>query len=96
MLDLSSRSLCDSEGNEIDLSRSEFNLLSALVMASNRVLSRAFLLDAISHSDSSPSERMIDVIVARLRQKLERDPKNPQIIKTMIGLGYKFSGKIDA
>ncbi len=90
-INLDSRSLLDVDNNEVHLSRAEFNLLAALVNAANRVLSRAQLLDAISMDDSSPSERMIDVVIARLRRKLERDPKNPTIIKTMVGIGYRFS-----
>ncbi len=91
LINLDSRSLLDVDDNEVHLSRAEFNLLAALVKASNRVLSRAQLLGAISVDDSSPSERMIDVVIARLRRKLERDPKNPTIIKTMVGIGYRFS-----
>lgn len=95
ILNLSSRTLRNSTGNEVHLSRTEFNLLAALVIAAHRVLSRAQLLDAISQHDSSPSERMIDVIVARLRRKLEPDPKNPRIIRTIIGVGYKFAAMIE-
>lgn len=90
-LDLSARTLIDPDGHEVALPRSEFNLLSAFARAPNRVLSRAQLLDAICQYDSSPSERMIDVLVARLRRKLEVNPGAPRIIKTVVGIGYKFS-----
>jgi DNA-binding response OmpR family regulator len=42
--------------------------------------------------DALPSTRTVDVHVAWLRQKLEKDPKNPQLILTVVGLGYKFAG----
>ncbi|MEJ8566397.1 response regulator transcription factor [Elongatibacter sediminis] len=92
-LDLDARALYDQTGCEVHLPRSEFNLLAAMVIAPNRVLSRAQLLDAIAQHDSSPSERMVDVLVARLRRKIEADPKQPRLIQTVVGVGYKFSAK---
>ena len=59
--------------------------------APNRVLSRDFLLDAISRDADSPSQRMIDVLVSRLRKKIEADPKKPEWIVTVPGCGYKFT-----
>lgn len=94
VIDLGARSVKRQEKEELNLSRTEFNLLVAFAQASGRVLSRGQLLDAISQQDSSPSERMIDVIVARLRGKIERDPKNPELIRTVVGVGYKFSAKV--
>lgn len=90
-MDLAARTVTDAAGTEISLSRSEFNLLSALARAANRVMSRGQLLDAICQYDSAPSERMIDVLIARLRRKLEANARKPEIIKTVVGLGYKFS-----
>lgn len=89
-LDLEARSLTGSGGVAVHLSRAEFNLLAALVQAPNRALSRSQLLDAISQHEETPSERMIDVLVARLRRKIERDPRSPSCIATLVGVGYKF------
>ncbi len=93
-MDLAARTLVDKQGNEVELSRAEFNLLSALARAANRVLSRAHLIDGICQYDSSASERMIDVLISRLRRKLEVNPRKPTIIKTVVGLGYKFSAVV--
>lgn len=96
VLNLDARSVVNEDGAELALSRAEFNLLAALVHAPNRVLSRGQLLDAVSRNDSSPSERMVDVLVARLRRKLESNPRKPKMIKTMVGMGYRFSARVTA
>ncbi len=93
-MDLEARSLTAPDGGEVRLTRSEFNLLGAFAGAPNRVLSRGQLLDAVSRDEDSPNERVIDVLVARLRRKIERDPRHPKLILTMVGLGYKFSAPI--
>lgn len=84
------RTVTASDGRRIRVSRSEFNLLLALARAPDRVLSRAFLLDAVAGIDGDASDRMIDVLVSRLRKKLERDPKQPELIVTVTGFGYKY------
>ncbi len=89
-LDLGGHVLRRTTGETIPLTSAEFNLLSALVNAPNRVLTRAFLLDAISHDDDGPSERVIDVLISRLRKKIEKDPREPMIILTVVGSGYKL------
>jgi len=91
-LDISAHSLIAPDGTEVPLTAGEFNLLSALALAPNRVLSRNQLLDAVSHNDESPSDRMIDVFISRLRKKIEQDPKRPAFIVTVPGHGYKFIG----
>lgn len=87
---VSAGTLVSPEGEDVVLPRTEFDLLSALLQASNRVLSRDFLLDAVSRGEDSASERMIDVLISRLRKRLEVDPKKPQLIITVPGRGYKF------
>jgi two-component system, OmpR family, response regulator len=90
-LDVGAHTLTNAEGLKLTLTRAEFNLLAALARAPNRVLSRAFLLDAVSQDSDAPTDRLIDVLVSRVRKKIERDPKNPRIITTVVGSGYKFS-----
>ena len=90
-LDLASHSLTHALGGDVALTRAEFNLLSALVRAPNRVLTRDFLLDAISRHDEAPTSRVIDVLISRLRKKIEAAPRNPTIIVTVLGCGYKFA-----
>ncbi|HYD30942.1 MAG TPA: response regulator transcription factor [Azospirillaceae bacterium] len=88
--DTSGRTLLSPDDRDVPLTPAEFNLLSALALAPGRVLSRSFLLDAVARTESSPSERLIDVLVSRLRQKIEPDRTNPRIILTVPGHGYKL------
>jgi len=93
-INLTAHTLAAPDGRDVHLTRSEFNLLAALVNAPNRALTRDHLLDAISRHGEMPRDRVIDVIVSRLRQKIESDPKNPKLIVTVIGFGYKFSARV--
>jgi two-component system torCAD operon response regulator TorR len=90
-MDIGGHTLTNPEGEPVALTRAEFNLLAAMAKVPNRVLSRDHLLDAVSRHDESPSDRMIDVLVSRLRKKIEIDPKNPRMIITILGSGYKFT-----
>lgn len=90
-MDITAHTLTAPDGDPVSLTRAEFNLLAAMAKVPNRVLSRDHLLDAVSRHDESPSDRMIDVLVSRLRKKIEKDPKNPQLIVTVLGSGYKFT-----
>ena len=74
----------------IELSAMEFKLLQFLIENGGAVHSRDKLLDAVWGYDAMPSTRTVDVHVAWLRQKLEDNPKYPQFIQTVHGLGYKF------
>jgi len=94
-LDAGAHTLTAADGRTVPLTRAEFNLLAALARAPNRVLSRAFLLDAVSQDASAPTDRLIDVLVSRVRKKIEADPKRPRIITTVVGSGYKFSAEVD-
>ena len=93
-LDSGGHSLIDGKGKKVSLTRAEFNLLAALVRAPNRVLSRDYLLDAVSQDADAPTDRLIDVLVSRVRKKIEKDPKKPEIITTVVGCGYKFSAQL--
>ena len=73
----------------------EFDLLAALVKAPGRVLSRDELLAATRNREAGPFDRTIDVQVGRLRRKLESDPQNPTLIKTVRGTGYIFTPAVD-
>ena len=74
----------------VQLSARELELLRYLVEHHGAVLSRDELLDAVWGYDSLPTTRTVDVHVARLRQKLESAPSDPQYILTVRGLGYKL------
>ena len=94
-LDLSSRELMSPGGEEVRLTTGEFDLLAAFVNNPNQVLSRDRLLDLARNREAGPFDRTIDVQVGRLRRKLEDDPQNPSLIKTVRGSGYIFTPTID-
>jgi two-component system, OmpR family, response regulator len=94
-LDLSSRELLSPTGEEIRLTTGEFDLLTAFVNNPNQVLSRDRLLDLARNREAGPFDRTIDVQVGRLRRKLEDDPQNPNLIKTVRGSGYIFTPPVD-
>jgi two-component system, OmpR family, alkaline phosphatase synthesis response regulator PhoP len=75
----------------IELSAMEFKLLQFLIENRGAVHSRNQLLDEVWGYDAMPSTRTVDVHIAWLRQKLEDNPKYPQFIQTVHGLGYKFT-----
>ncbi len=77
-------------GVNLDLTPKEFELLLYFMKRKNRVLDRETLLDAIWQYDYSGQTRIVDVHVSHLRDKIEKDPKNPQYLLTIRGFGYKF------
>jgi two-component system phosphate regulon response regulator OmpR len=78
------------DGSTLELTAMEFDLLVAFARNPNRALSRERLLDLAHNRDIEPFDRSIDVRIARIRRKVERDPSKPQLIKTMRGAGYMF------
>lgn len=89
------RSLRSASNKEVALTASEFNLLRALLAQPGWAISRDQLLDAISDGADTPTPRMIDVFVSQLRSKIETDKKNPKLIISVRGYGYKFGGKLE-
>lgn len=79
---------------EVKLTLKEFELLLYFMKNANRVLSRQRLIDAVWKYDFSGETRMIDVHVANLREKIEKNPKEPVYIKTVRGVGYQFKGDL--
>jgi DNA-binding response OmpR family regulator len=76
-----------------ELTRSEFELLSAFMSAPGKVFSRLDLLDHVSGEAYEGYERTIDVHIRNLRTKIEADPKHPKYIETVYGMGYRFGIK---
>ncbi|MGL5091510.1 response regulator [Aeromonas sobria] len=91
LLDINRRELVDEDGVGLSLSTAEFDLLKVFLERPQRVLSRDQLLDLARGREAVAFDRAIDTLVSRLRRKLERDPKNPELIKTIWGGGYMFS-----
>jgi two-component system phosphate regulon response regulator OmpR len=93
-LDVVRRALRSPEGQPVPITSSEFALLEAFARNANRVLSRDQLMDITRGHDWTPFDRSIDTQVARLRKKIEKDPGNPALIKTVRGAGYIFTATI--
>ena len=91
--DTRSRRLTDPAGERVPLTRAEFELLAALSERPGQVMSRDRLLNNITHRSWDPNDRTIDVLVRRLRRKIEADPQQPEIIVTAHGEGYIFAGE---
>ncbi|WP_324050537.1 response regulator [Aeromonas caviae] len=94
LLDVNRRELVDEEGVGMSLSTAEFDLLKVFLERPQRVLSRDQLLDLARGREAVAFDRSIDTLVSRLRRKLERDPKNPELIKTIWGGGYLFAADV--
>ncbi|WP_421710287.1 response regulator transcription factor [Algihabitans sp.] len=90
-LDLERHCLTDAQGEEVQLTAGEFHLLSALAMAKGRVLSRAQLIDAVGGPEDALTERSVDVLISRLRRKVEANPQEPDLIITVPRYGYRLA-----
>ncbi len=88
--------MSDEAGKDVPLTRGEFHLLRAFVQRPGRVLSRDQLLQMLAGRDAELYDRSIDMLVVRLRRKIEPDPKRPSLIVTLPGSGYKFAAKVTA
>jgi two-component system, OmpR family, response regulator len=90
-LDTGSRALIRADGVTVPLSTGEYDLLIVFVERPQRVLSRDQLLDLARGRTANAFDRSIDTQVSRLRKKLELDPGDPKIVKTVWGGGYMFT-----
>jgi two-component system OmpR family response regulator len=90
-LDTDRRELVRDDATVVPLSTGEYDLLVVLVERPQRVLSRDQLLDLARGRAAATLDRSIDTQVSRLRRKLEEDPANPTMIKTVWGGGYMFT-----
>jgi len=82
-------------GNTVTLTPTEFKILSVLAGYPGKVFTRGDLVESALGYQFEGYDRSIDAHIKNLRQKVEEDPKNPQFILTVYGVGYKFSGKKD-
>lgn len=80
--------------DEVPLTDGEFRLLHALIQHGGRVVSRDRLMDLLQGRDWSPSDRSVDVLIGRLRRKLQDDPAKPRFILAVRGVGYRFIPKV--
>jgi DNA-binding response OmpR family regulator len=77
-------------GEALSLTRSEFDLLAALIAAPGRTFSRLDLLDYLQGTAYAGYERVVDVHIKNLRIKIGDDPRQPKFIETVYGVGYRF------
>lgn len=91
-MDIPHWSLKGPGGEEVRLTRAEFELLATLVSHRGRILTRDMLIDHVSRRDRDPLDRTVDVLIGRLRRKIEQDPTTPRLIVTVHGIGYVFAG----
>lgn len=95
MLDLGERELCKrDDGAVCALTQGEFRLLETFVQHPHRVWTRDELLEQTRSADTEVFDRTIDVLILRLRRKIEPNPKHPQFICTERGLGYVFNADV--
>ncbi len=88
LLDSTRRELTGEDGVSLALSSAEYRLLEVLTERPGQTLSRDQLLDLSVGRSAEPFDRSIDNMISRLRRKIEEDPRNPRIIKTVWGEGY--------
>jgi DNA-binding response OmpR family regulator len=93
-LNIKKRQLLTGSDEEVKLTAGEFNLLVAFLKSPREVLSREQLLAASRVHDEEIFDRSIDVLILRLRRKLEVDPSNPILIRTERGAGYMFDAEV--
>jgi two-component system OmpR family response regulator len=94
-LDVGRRELTSPNGVRVELTAGEFELLRAFAERPRRVLTRDQLLDLAKGRAAQAFDRSIDVQLSRLRRKIETDPKNPEIIKTVRSGGYIFTHAVE-
>jgi DNA-binding response OmpR family regulator len=94
-LDFNARRLTSKDGTEVPLTTAEFRLLGALVTDAQKPVHRDRLLGLVAEREWTPFDRSVDVLVGKLRQKIENDPKSPALIKTERGVGYLLSADVE-
>jgi DNA-binding response OmpR family regulator len=85
------RRMVTARGEPIELTRQEFDVLHRLAARPGRVFSRTALLEAVWPDDVYVTDRTVDTVISRLRRKVEQDPRDPELILTAWGVGYKFA-----
>jgi two-component system OmpR family response regulator len=93
--DTAARVLRNPDGVAMDLTAGEFELLQTFALHPQRVLNRDQILDMTRGRSAVPFDRSVDVQVGRLRRKIEADPANPLLIKTVRGGGYIFTPSVE-
>src|SRR6185437_14352250 len=93
-LDGAMRRLFDPSGARVELTGAEFEMLLVFCERPGRALSRDQIIELTQGREASPSERSVDILISRLRRKLERDPRDPELLQTIRSSGYLFSPEV--
>ncbi len=88
IVDTEQKAMFDDQGERVELTSMEYDLLYAFITHARRPLTRDQLLELAHHKKWEPYDRSIDMRIARLRKKIEFDPRKPSVLKTMRGEGY--------
>ncbi len=94
VVDFGRREVKSPDGETVELTGAEFNLLQEFLENPGRALDRDRLLDAVADREWSPFDRSIDLHISHLRRKLGDDPRRPEKIKTVRGVGYLFAAEV--
>jgi two-component system OmpR family response regulator len=95
-MDCSRRRLVSPDNVRVELTSGEFNLLETLVKSAQRMLSRDQLMELAGSNVAYGYDRSIDILISRLRRKMEDDPRSPKLILTIRGGGYQFVPEVVA
>ncbi|MEX6507829.1 response regulator [Jiella sp. M17.18] len=95
-LDVGRRRLSAPDGVRVELTTAEFNLLLTLIQSAQRVLSREQVIEMSGGDPARSFDRSVDILISRLRRKMEDNPRAPKLILTVRGGGYQFGPEITA
>ena len=95
-LDYARRRLLSPDDVRVELTTAEFNLLHTLVRSAQRVLSREQLVELSNQNGDYSYDRSVDILVSRLRRKMEDNPRAPKLVLTVRGGGYQFVPEVVA
>lgn len=94
-LDLISHTLTSADDKKVDLTSFEYQVLALLVSKANTAISREEILQVTTNREWTPFDRTVDVVMAKLRKKIEVDSKHPSLIKTIRNAGYQLTANVD-
>ena len=92
-LDVERRAVTNPAGDEVAMSTGEFDMLHVFATHAGRVMTRDILMDLTHKRGRDGFDRTIDALIVRLRRKIETDPANPSLIKSVRGVGYLFTAR---
>lgn len=90
-IDIPKRQVAVGDHNDVELTATEFDVLLALARHPGRIFTRAQLLDQVHGVSFESYERSIDAHIKNIRRKIEADPRRPELVLTVYGVGYKFA-----